>query len=287
MKIFAQPTLFIASIMFSALSISSFEVNANPSSDTPSLAMEKLSGALSRLNGERPVGGHIVVSFNDKQGEGKKLKEKSGQVNLTVQESVNGLTTSYSKDIVENMKQESALLLEDEEAPTPTIDAINDFSMTNINNLLSPVDSINRLLKFAQLTRVEHVTHNGEGQQKLHFKLPMEAIITNKRTREYVDDFDGTMVITIDEDGTPLQLSSSYNGSGRAYVVFSVKAAGSRLQKFDVVGNRLVMTVREVFNSYDSTFGKGENSELHLFTPNVNDLTVEDHFAKTSNETSM
>ncbi|MDB2374055.1 hypothetical protein N9W11_05785 [Psychrosphaera haliotis] len=249
--------------------------------------MKKLNDALSELGEAVPVSGHVVVSFNKVEGDGKKSKEKSGQVALMVREDMNGLTTSYSTNVLKNMKQESAAKLKDEDASTPTIDAINDFSMSNINNLLSPIDSLNQLLKSATLTRVENLKEQVEGASKLHFTLPVEAIITNKRTREYVDKFDGEMTLTVKADGTPIELLANYNGSGRAYVVFSVKAAGTRLQRFDVVGNRLVMTMRESFSSYDSTFGKGENSEVHLFTPKVVGLPNKDHFTNTSKDTSI
>ncbi|MDA8621329.1 hypothetical protein N9L48_01670 [Psychrosphaera sp.] len=277
-----KKTLKMTSILL--LLLATTKVSALGSSEP---AMQKLTEALDKLDAKVPVAGHIVVSFNNIEGEGKKQTQKSGQASLMVREDVNGLTTSYSSRLVQNMKEESAAKLENEEASTPTIDAINDFSMSNINNLLSPIDSLNQLLKSATLNKVEEVATNDEGQSKLHFSLPVEAIITNKRTREYVDDFDGRMTLTISEDGTPIELAAEYKGSGRAYVVFSVKAAGTRLQKFDVVGNRLVMTVRESFSSYDSTFGKGENSEVHLFTPKVIGLPNNDHFTNTSNDTSI
>lgn len=275
-----SPSISVLLILFLSTNVAATAISTQS-------VMKKLNNALNELDTTVPVSGHVVVSFNKVEGDGKKRKEKSGQVALMVREDMNGLTTSYSTSVLKNMKQESAAKLKDEDASTPTIDAINDFSMSNINNLLSPIDSLNQLLKSATLMRVENLREQVEGASKLHFTLPVEAIITNKRTREYVDKFDGEMTLTVKADGTPIELLANYNGSGRAYVVFSVKAAGTRLQRFDVVGNRLVMTMRENFSSYDSTFGKGENSEVHLFTPKAVGLPNNDHFTNTSNDTSI
>ena len=88
------------------------------------------------------------------------------------------------------------------------------------------------------------------GDDDLGFELPMEAIISDKTTRKYVDKFDASYHITIDKEGNPVESEMSFKGRGRAYIVLSVKAELSAKSTYQVYGERLL----QLTNEYEGTF---------------------------------
>lgn len=239
-------------------------------------AYERLKGALQKLNTENAVSGRLNVAFSNARGEGKKLKEESGEASVTLTYDSSGLSTSYSPALLQKINQENEAKLADEDAKTPTLSALSGVSMANIIRSLSPVPSILRYLQNGKLKAVETLkAENANSVQsetfyRLHFDLPMEAFIDDKETRGYVDDFDGSLIITTDAKGAPTNLETRFAGSGRAYVFFKVSASGETSQLYEIVNGRLISTKREVFAKFETTFGDGESFDSAEFIPNGN-----------------
>ncbi len=246
-------------------------------------SVTRLKETLANINNDLPVGGVLTASFSNIKGEGKKKEETAGEVSLTIRHDKSGLTTSYPQSVVDAIELESLKNTENEDTPTPTLDAINDVRMLTVNQMLSPANALLRLLTFAKLQKVV-ASSNGED---LHFSLPVESFINDKKTRGYVDKFSGELVISVDNNGVPLRSISKFDGNGRAYVFFSMEATITREQQFKMVGKRLVTTLFDSYSRYESTFGEGEDRQIKTFKPKVLGLRDDNHFAKISKDTSI
>lgn len=254
------------------------------------LSIEAIQKALAEVSTTHPIAGELQVSFKDVEEFEGEPRESVGTVGFFINENPNGLTISYDKEVTNAIKQEAALRVEDEEAKTPTIDAIREVSTNTINRILSPISSVNSLLTHATLQEIEDIEQDGRRLKKMTFTMPVESFIRNKQVRKYVDKFDGKLTITATEEGVPVEMATVFEGSGRAYIFFSMKAAGSSLNRYEVVNDRLVMTFSERYNKYESTFGNGENSSILMFSPK--EMSQEQpqkaaYLANTSNDTSM
>lgn len=265
------------------------KVVESTSATSTELTVEKLQQVLQDVSTTHAVSGNLQVSFRDIEEFDGEPRESVGTVGFFISENPNGLTISYDKDVTSAIKLEAASKVEDEEADTPTIDAIREVSTNTINRIFSPISSINSLLTHAKLEQIDDVEQNGQVLKKMTFTMPTESFIRDKQVRKYVDKFDGKLTITATEQGVPVEMATTFEGSGRAYIFFSMKAAGSSLTRYEVVNDRLVMTFSERFNKYESTFGNGENNSVLLFSPQETSDKKADkaYLAKTSNETSM
>ena len=105
--------------------------------------------------------------------------------------------------------------------------------------------NIEKRLSQASFLLEDKVELNSITRRRLKFDLPMEAIISDVNTRKYVDKFTCSYHIIIDDEGNPLQSEISFKGSGRAYLVLSVKVEQSGTSHYKVYGDRLVQIYSE------------------------------------------
>jgi hypothetical protein len=236
-------------------------------------ALDSLNKALVKFDSNAAISGKLKIAFKNRRGEGKKLKKTEGSAALYLTHDKSGLVTTYSTDLIKQIAIETEANIVDETAKTPTLDAINGTGMSSLMRTLSPADSVRKLLKNARLKAVETLSGKDDADRtvitkRLHFSLPMEAIIDDKETREYVKDFSGSLIIETDETGVPVLLKTKFDGRGRAYVFFKVAASGNTTQHFEIINNRLVLVDREVFAKFETTFGDGESYDRIEFIPN-------------------
>ena len=287
---YSKPVL--TSLVLIMISITSYESYANEDLIESKEAgvvtpLTKLKNVLQTIKTDAPIAGNLQVSFTDVEEFEGEPKETVGSVGFFISEGKRGLTISYDKEVTSSIKLETAARVLDEEADTPTMDAIREVGTRTINNILSPISSIQTYLTPATLQNTESVEVDGETRQKMYFSMPVESFIRQKEVRKHVDDFDGLLTITIKEDGTPVEMSTTFEGEGRAYLFFKMKAAGSSLNRYEVVDGRLIMTFSERYNQYESTFGNGENSSVLLFSPQTKRKKQDNYLANTSNDTSI
>jgi hypothetical protein len=109
-------------------------------------------------------------------------------------------------------------------------------------------------------------SYNNTAARLLRFSLPLEAIINDAKTRDYVSTFEGVYKIVIDKSGVPLETQMEFKGKGRAFLVLSVKVDNSEVSKFEVVDNRLIRVHHEYSNAIYSTFGDNKSSGQNTLT---------------------
>ena len=138
--------------------------------------------------------------------------------------------------------------------------------LNELKNILTAASSIERMITLATFIDEQSFEQNGQNLRKLTFELPMNAIINDKRTREYVKKFASNYEVIIDDEGLPLSSTLTFSGKGRAYIVLSVKAHGYSKANYQVVNQRLVQTMEENGSTFDSTFGYSERYEKNQLT---------------------
>ncbi len=223
--------------------------------------LSDLKSALERLQGNSPISAILEATIIENQGEGKDKVVKNGNVEINLQDGEQGLQITYSNQVLKNADEESNLRVKDEDADTPTLNAVDRLEATELRALLSSASSLLRRLEQATFIDEQEVVYYGKAVRVLNFELPMRTIVNNKKTREYVDKFEGKFQVIIDDDGTPLETQLNFKGNGRAYIVLSLKAYGTGTTKFKVVNERLVTVHQEFTNGYESTFGERETTQ--------------------------
>ncbi len=213
-----------------------------------------LQQALLKLNGSEPVSGLLNVSFSETRGEGKDKKLKTGDIKSMLFESEQGLDVRYSKEILSKIAQENRIKLNDEEADTPALNGAEILSASSLIPILSSAQTILDTIEQGELKGESFISYLDKQVRVLDFKLPLESFIDDKKTRGYVDKFQGSYQILIDDDGTPLETRMNYSGKGSAYVFFSMSAESEITSQFQIEGTRLVRVSRKVESKSSSTF---------------------------------
>ncbi len=223
--------------------------------------LNDLKAALERLNGNSPIKASYQVEFLDVSDadDEQERRETSGEVGVRVIDNDDGLQIIYSQEVMQLVETEAMQRTHDEEAETPTLNAIRDISARGLRNTLSASASLQRRLAKAEFVSEVAKEFEGKPARLLSFNLPLDAIISDKKTREYVKKFEGNYTILIDENGVPIEAKEEFNGKGRAFIVLSVSAASSAYNRYQVVGDRLL----RIRNTYSSEFSSsfGDNME--------------------------
>jgi len=219
-----------------------------------------LNQALTKLNGQTPISATYQSSYVQQRGKKKKQKTTKGLVEVNLYDDSNGLQITYSNTTLSKVEKEANAKEENEEAKTPTLNAINDIEATTLRNMLSGSNSILRSLKKASFTDEQEIDYQSNEQmikaRVLHFDLPLEAIIDDKEVRDYVDDFTGKYSLIIDKNGVPLSSELFFEGSGRAFLFFSLSTSQTRTATYQVVDERLITVRKEFKRKQKSTWGK-------------------------------
>jgi hypothetical protein len=221
-----------------------------------------LTQALTRLNVNQPISAVLQSSFVEHKGKGKSVQTKQGQVAVLVADNAQGLQVTYARDVLATITQESKQKLIDENAKTPTLSAMNRLDTIEINHMLFAAERLLHRIKQANFINETQVTYQQRQLRSINFNLPLEAMIDDKKTREYVSKFSSTMSVVIDEQGIPLMSKLSYQGKGSAYIVFSLSAQGELTSTYQVVKHRLILAHSEFNSSFSSTFNDVEAQEL-------------------------
>ncbi|WP_156413648.1 hypothetical protein [Lacimicrobium alkaliphilum] len=229
-------------------------------SSSTSLAdgLTDLQQALESLKGTTPISATLTNTFTEKRGEGNDLKEQQGSADILLADDGKGLQITYRKAILEVMEQEASLKSEDEDASTPTQDAVNNLEASELKSKLSAAANLLRFIQKAQYQGEEPGTCELGEVRLLNFDLPLEAVISNKKVRDYVKRFDGEYRIWIDEKGFPLKSEINFSGKGRAFIFFTMEAQAHTQTYYQVVGDRLVILDRKYHRAYDSSWDSSE-----------------------------
>lgn len=225
-----------------------------------------LNKTLSKFGGDSAIYATLQTSFTEKRGRKKKTKITTALANIQLRDDFNGLQITYSNEVLSKINAEKDERERNEEANTPTLNAINNIEASELRNMLSAAPKLTRSLIKAEFLKEEAILYQEKDARILHFNLPLEAIIKDKDVRSYVDDFEGKYQIIIDGGGVPLQVKLTFKGSGSAYIFFKLSIDQSRTYFYKVIGDRLVNFRNEFTRRQKSTWDKRESSGFNELT---------------------
>lgn len=235
--------------------------------------LSDLKQALSKLKGTTPVAARITNQIERFRGSGDDLDVKKGLVTITAFDDENGLVIRYDADTLQRIDTEARAKAEDETAPTPTIMGLdNNLNTMDMRMKFSAVAHLEKRLTQARFEFEEEIEYQGRTLRMLHFYLPINAIISDKTTRKYVDSFEAGYSIIIDEQGNPVESELLFNGRGRAYIVLSVRAEVSSKTTYQVFGERLLQMTNEYKGRFESSLWPDSEysggHQLEIIDPN-------------------
>lgn len=89
------------------------------------------------------------------------------------------------------IEQENSAKSIDKDADTPTLNAVNGINAAGLHNQLSSANKMLRKINKATFVDEQTYFYNDTPARLLRFNLPLEAIINEVKTRDYVSTFEG------------------------------------------------------------------------------------------------
>ncbi|MGJ8694071.1 MAG: hypothetical protein ACSHW0_16505 [Thalassotalea sp.] len=217
----------------------------------------ELNKTLTKFSAKSPIQAELHSSFLDVFDGDKKQGEV--RVNLVVNNA--GFNTIYDTATLANMSREAVEKSRDEDKKSPTIDAAYKLNTVGMHRMLSAAESLQQFLYNAELIEERFVVEDGKSFKQLSFNIPMESLVRNKKTRQYVDDFESEYNLWLDENGIPVKSHLTFKGEGSAYVFFNLEAYGENTSQYQVVNDRLIEFQHSSKNGSKSVFGDFERNE--------------------------
>lgn len=227
------------------------------STATNANGLNDLKKALNNLQSNSPIYVKMRASFVNKNDEEK----THGAVYVLLKENKDGFHITYSANELEKIAAEKKAKQINEQAPTPTLDAAFKLNAFELQKTLSSSANLASFIEKTSFISEEKAKYKEQDVRLLTFELEMETLIKSKKMRKYVDDFSASYQIWIAKDGTPLETKLSFNGSGSAYLIFSVEAYGETTEQYKVINNRLVLVKSAYISGSKSSFGDFERQE--------------------------
>ena len=249
-------------IKYAAISVLALSANANASQ-----GLTDLENALNSLKDTTAISATLFSTYNQDRGKKEsEVKNTSGSIKVKLNMAPEGMQVTYFADTLDKVDREKQLKADDEEALTPTLNAMERLETTSMKNMLSASQELSRFLTKAEFEKEEKTELLGVPARRLYFNLPLDSIVSEKETREYVDEFEGKYSLIINEQGVPLQAIMSFSGSGSAFIFFSVEMSQTYIVTYKTVGDRLYISEEQVERALDSTWGTTNSVSMKKIT---------------------
>ncbi|MFT6528932.1 MAG: hypothetical protein ACJAZB_000564 [Psychrosphaera sp.] len=254
-------------LLSSLLASVTFSVRADTLSD--------LKNVLTNLHDDGALAVEYTSKYTQNRGKQSDLKTKKGFITLSASYNEKGLQVAYNKEILDKVALEETLKEQDENADTPTLNAMYRVESSDLLEMMSAAPSLLRFINKAKFKTEKQVQYQDTQARELMFDMPLESIITDQETRDHVDDFKGQFRLLVNSNNIPIESELTFTGSGSAYVFFSIKLAQTITNQYQLLGTRLVNTGQSYSRKQSSTFGQSDSNgekKLTIITDNKNEF---------------
>lgn len=224
-------------------------------------ALADLKAALSRLQGGAPVKGQVELVAWRKSGDGADATEWRAKAAAGLEDGPRGLNVLYGRELLGRLDEERRAKSADPQAKTPTVDAMAEFQVTDLQPLSAAAVTLQRAIERATFVGEKASTWNGRPARLLSFSRSIDSLAA--RDRKYVKEFEAGLEVWVAADGTPLASRRHEKAAGRAFVVVSFDSFDEEDTTYAVASDRLVATKRE---AHRRSSGAGEKDERTVTT---------------------
>ncbi len=227
--------------------------------------LQDLRSALQRLRSHEPLVLDVQFKLFGRSGDDKDLQEREGLLHLQLEDSPSGLRMHYSPALIAQLRDEELAKTIDEDVKNSALNAIGPFDYWEWRELVYPVDQLELMLARYRFVKESSSEYEGRPARLLRFSLPREKI--DKRYRKYVKKYRNRLDLWIDDQGVPLASTMTEAGSGRVFIVVGFSFKNEVKMEYQRLGNRLIVSRREVNDESEGATMQSERHFISLVTP--------------------
>lgn len=221
---------------------------------------EALQSALASLAEEpAPVKARLETELWRAEGEGDDREETRVEVKVAISDGPRGFSVHYPPELLARLDEEARAEVDNPDAPDPVQGAMWRMDINQLRPLLSAAPSLARATARAQFRRAQADEYAGRPATRLIYERPREVVSEN--LRKYIKEFDSTLEIWIDEQGTPLASRILLELRGSLFFVVRGQYRERQVSHYRVHDGRL--TVYQL-DRWQKTDMPGEHHEVEL-----------------------
>lgn len=181
---------------------------------------------------------------------------RHGHANFGIAHQQGRVSVSYDDNLLVALQNEKQGKQDDDDFKTPTLEALRSWQLSDLPDFLNAAPKVSAWIEQGEFKDVISL----DDGKLLQFSMPLKSML-DANMRKYVDKFTCDLWININNEGVPRSASMKMEGSGSAFIFFSVKATNSLDITFDVVGDRIVQTSNVQEWYHRSTFSEGKTQQ--------------------------
>lgn len=249
-----QARTFAATAIFALLALA-----------TPARAdgLADLKAALATLQGTAPLRVTVVAQVTSTtRDDDDKPVTTSGAATITAEDGPQGLRIAYPRDVMVKAMAEPSGRPGEGTARTATRNALNELDYSDVHSMVHAAEILLARLEKAKLKGEKADAWNGVPARLVSLDLETPA---NQR---FVDKQTATLDVWIDAAGRPLASRSQTTTKGSAFIVVSFETKSREDRVYAVVGDRLLVTRRDVSSSGSGAGQRGDSKATVTLQPN-------------------
>lgn len=222
-------------------------------------AVGDLKTALNRLQGRSELKAMLDTKTWHKLGEGNEVIETQGQANINLEYLSSGLRLNYSQELLGKLESEKQAKQRDPNSKTPSLNALREFDIDQVRQMISAAPGLARTLERAILQSEKLDSYAGKPARLLVFALSEDTL--GAAERKYIKKIDSRLSVWIDANGVPLASQVSTLAKGRVFIFISFEAKSEVHRVYQQHADHLLITQME---SSNLASGVGERSEQKM-----------------------
>ncbi|WP_341939508.1 hypothetical protein [Marinimicrobium sp. C2-29] len=222
-------------------------------------SVSTLISRLDQLEGDQVVKVRVDSELWRADGKGDDREEFEVAVEMTAQSGPEGYQLHYGKPLLERLESESESLVENPDAITKTSDFMWQLDLNEIRPLLDTARTLRREVQRSEFRSSQEDTYNDQPATRLTFERDKQVV--DGRMRKYVKQFDSSLEIWVDDEGTPLASRMNMHAKGSLLFVIRGEYREEATHHYDTVNDRLIIRQLERWRKADLP---GEHRETRL-----------------------
>lgn len=228
----------------------------------PPVHADSVSALLSRLEqleGSQAVEVRVESEQWRADGKGENREEFEVAVDMRVGSGPDGYRLHYDKALLERLEKESESLIKDPDAITKTSDFMWQLDLNEVRPLLDTARFLRREVRRSEFKNSEEDTYNDRPATRLTFGRDKQVV--DGRMRKYVKQFDSSLEIWVDDQGTPLASRLKTHAKGSLLFVIRGEYREEATRHYRTLNDRLITRQHEQWLKADLP---GEHRETRL-----------------------
>jgi hypothetical protein len=205
--------------------------------------LSNLKSALGRYGAKSTIKGVFEAQIWSQQGKDKDATQTRGRAKASIEYGPQGLRMSWDRPFLQQLDKETRARSQPNPPTNQALNALWAMDMRKASGMVNPAEELLRVIDTATFLSEGIETFNGRQVRTLNFSVPLGS--EAQRFRRWLKDFNSTVKIWIDADGSPLGFLQKVHMKARAFLVITLEQTREETITYANAGDHLICSRQE------------------------------------------